>query len=177
MAYSSLKATIYGSIFQAILNFGDRLGLAASIPQFANASFELGTGLGKANLLGYQEGTATATPASIDLKATTDPKGAAIDFARVRYVLILNYATTDGHVLKVDGTVTNAWLSPFDSVSTAKLVIPAGVASGSSTVPGVFLLGGPNLTGLVTGASNKVISLDPGANTIDWRVALLGVDA
>jgi hypothetical protein len=175
--YSDLQATVIGSILRATLDFGDRLGFKATLPEIADAKFLLGTGLGKVNLLGYQEGTAAASPATIDLRATTDPKGTTINFARVRYVQVLNFATNDVHELLLDGTVTNAWTRPFNGIATAKLVIPPGVASGGGVIPGKFLLGGPNLTGLVTAVGSKVISLDPGANTIPWRIELLGVDA
>jgi hypothetical protein len=83
----------------------------------------------------------------------------------------------DARVLKIDGTGTNGWVQPFDGITTATLVLPAGVTTGGVLYPGVFLLGGPNLTGLVTGSSNKVLRLDPGANTVPWQVNLLGVDA
>lgn len=175
--YSKLNASILGTVFNAVLEFGGTLGIKVATPAFNSPSFTYGTGLGHVNLLGFLEGTATAAPSDIDLKATTDPKGQAINFARVRFIEVLNLADVDARVLRIDGTVTNGWVQPFDGITTAKLVIPAGVTTGGVLYPGVFLLGGPNLTGLVTGSSNKVLRLDPGANTVPWQVNLLGVDA
>jgi hypothetical protein len=175
--YSKLNATVLGTALQADLEFGDTLGRKISLPAFNKMEFSYGTGLGKVNLLGFQEGTAFAAPADVDIKATTDPNGAAINFARVRAVLIQNRSDVDGRILKWDGTVTNGWLAPFDSIATAKLVILAGATVNGVLIPGIVLLAGPNLTGYVTGSGSKVLRLDPGANTVPWRVELLGVDA
>jgi hypothetical protein len=148
-----------------------------SIPDIPQVAFGFGTGLGNINLLAYKVGTATAAAAAIDLSTITDPEGNAINFARVRAVEILNFATADGSILLLDGTVANAWKAPFNAIATAKLVIPPGRTVGTNPVPGGVLLWGANLTGYVTSGTSKVISLDPGAATIPWRVALLGVNA
>lgn len=148
-----------------------------SIPDIPVVNYAYGTGLGNINLLGYKTGTATAAASTVDLSTITDPEGNAINFARVRAVEILNFATADASILLLDGTVTNAWKAPFNSIATAKLVILPGRLVGGTTQPGGVLLWGANLTGYVTSGTSKLIVLDPGAATIPWKVGLLGVNA
>ncbi len=147
-----------------------------SIPDIPVVNFAFGTGLGNINLLGYKTGTATAAASTVDLSTITDPEGNAINFTRVRAVEILNFATGDANNLLLDGTVANAWKAPFNAIITAKLVVLPGRLQNGVAVPGGALLWGANLTGYVTSGTSKVISLDPGAATIPWRVALFGVN-
>jgi hypothetical protein len=147
------------------------------LPDIPAVTFDYGTGLGNINLLGYRTGTAAAAPSTLDLAAITDPEGNPINFARVRAIEFLNFATADASILLLDGTVANAWKAPFNAIATAKLVILPGRLVGTSPVPGGALLWGANLTGYVTSGTSKVISLDPGAATIPWRVGLFGVNA
>lgn len=162
------------------MQYDPGLALGTGGFQFPNINaytYDIGTTVGKFNVVAVAAGTAASAPSAFDLTTILDPFGAAAVFAKVNYILICNDATADGSKLLLDGTVTNAWTSWCNSIATSKLVIPSGfVDPGNSTsnIPGMALLFGGNTTGLGVGGSNKIISLDPGANTIPWRVFLLG---
>lgn len=136
--------------------------------------YTLGTAAGQLNLVAISSGSAAASPVSIDLTSLTDPSGAAVNFAKIRAALILNDSTTDGSFLLLDNTVTNGWGSPFNNITTAKLKIPAGATVNGTNYPGFFMICGPNTTGLTVDSTHKIVSLDPGANTIPYRILWLG---
>lgn len=143
-------------------------------PNIAPIPYTLGTSAGQLNLISYASGSAAASPATLDLTALTDPYGGAVNLAKVNYVLILNDSTADANFLLLDGTVSNAWKAPFNAITTAKLVIPPGLTISGTNYPGMAMLTGLNTSGLAVSGTSKVISLDPGANTIPYRILFLG---
>lgn len=180
MAYDKMTGSIGPQLIQgSVTPVSPYSGVSASLPNMAApVTFQNGTGLGNINLIGLASGTAAAAPASVDLTTMTDVVGAAINFARVRAVMILNKASNDAYKLLWDGTVTNAWKDPFNGLAVAKLSIPPGaIQAGTAVAPGGVLIWGSNLTGLVVAPTSKLIVLDPGANTIPYAVHLLGVNA
>jgi hypothetical protein len=175
MSYQTISLSISANPITGFVALGDDLGSQPRLPAIPQVSFQPGDAALKLSIVGYKKFTATAAPTSIDLTAVPDVNGSSSNLARVKYVLITNEGTVDGQVLLLDGTVSNAWKAPFATIATCKLVIPSGYVDASGVVyPGMVLLGGPNTTGLVVSGTSKIISLDPGANTISGRVILLG---
>ncbi len=114
--------------------------------------------------------TLSATPTVLDLTNLTDPYGVPISFARVRSVYIKNRSTTDGQnvLFGFSGTTTNAW--------TALVSNPGQntIHASTATNDGVFYHVASTSTGMVVSSSNKLLNLDPGANTIVVDVIILG---
>ena len=117
--------------------------------------------------------TLTATPTVLDLSDLTDVFGEAVAFARVRAILILNRDINDGHNLTVGSTstVSNSW--------TALISNPGTLTIGASTAvnSGVFFAASPSTTGWAVTSTNKLLNLDPGANTLVVTVEITGASA
>lgn len=112
-----------------------------------------------------------ATTTTIDLTSLTDLNGNAMNFARVRLFLAYNQDTTTSHVVTIYKAASNGW--SYLPASTGPLT---AVANG-----GVVLLLDPNsnsgTNGMVTSGSSKSITFDPGANTVNLSVLIVGGSA
>ena len=127
-------------------------------------TYAAGTAAGQINKVASVGGSAAAAPASIDM-TTASCVDNTTGFAHVREVIVFNDSTTNN--LTWDFTVANGWVAPFSAGgATAKLTIPPG-SNQRFPIPN-----GTN--GWVVDATHKVISLDPGANTVAYRVVLAG---
>lgn len=129
-----------------------------------------GTAANQSDLHYYAVLTLAATPTVLDLTALTDPFGASVNFARVKEVLIVNNSTTDGHNLLVGyaTTTTHAFTSIVSN--------PGQITVGPSTLAnnGFLLWVAPNTTGAAVSSTNKLLQLDPGANTFSITVEITG---
>lgn len=114
--------------------------------------------------------TLSATPTVIDLTSFPDIFGNTTSMARVRRVYILNKSTTDGQVVLLGyaTTTTNAWTGLV--TNPGQLTVSPSSAANS----GWFEYVAPNTTGLVVTSSNKLLQLDPVANTIICDVEIIG---
>jgi hypothetical protein len=127
--------------------------------------FGNGTGANNINEVWTKSATAAAAPVTYTLSALVDDLGRTIPIAKVRGIVVANLSGTDGQTLTIGGAATNPWTAPFGS-ATDKLKIPAG---------GPFALGAPLATGLgVTAGASDQLKLDPGANTIPFKIFFLG---
>lgn len=150
--------------------------LPASITQAL--SYSSGTGAGQVNLCYAKRLTLSATPTTLDLTSLSDLSGTTISFSRVREVIIMSNASTGGHVCSVGSAGASAF-SMFQTASAITLVHPA-VTSSVATQTMLRWSDPSNVgasSGAVTGASNKQIKLDPGANSFTVDVVILGCDA
>ena len=148
-----------------------------AVPNIQGDKLTNGTAAGKTNIVSKLYLVSATGNTDYDLTALVDGLGNALNFANVRYVSVFNFATTAAYNLTIDGTVTNAWGTPFSAVATAKLIVPPGWLSGTQIIPGRFLLGGGSAAGMAVGASNKVIRIGAGANTILHGLIVSGVSA
>jgi len=149
-----------------------RLPVAANLlPKFALAYGA--SGAGNVNLVYYRKLALAGSAQTIDLTSLTDPFGDAVNFARLRYVAILNWATNDAHVCTIGGG-TNAWAAAWGST----MVVPPGATIAGTTVPGVVELVAMNTTGFASiDGTHKNIKADPGANTFGLDILLAGSSA
>lgn len=117
--------------------------------------------------------TLAATPTVLDLSALTDVFGEALAFARVRSILVVNRDVNDGHNLSVgsSSTVTNSWTALISNPGTVTI----GASTGGNT--GVFFAASPNTTGWAVTSTNRLLNLDPGANTIVCSIEITGTSA
>ncbi|HXS24479.1 MAG TPA: hypothetical protein VN719_09630 [Gemmatimonadales bacterium] len=127
----------------------------------ANYSYTPGTGANQMNK-GYQaSGNAAAAPVSIDLTTVVCVDGST-GLAHVRELLIFNDDPT--HTLNWDMTIVNSLLGPF-TVATKWTIPPlshARIANPASAA------------GWTVDSTHKIVDLDPGANTIAYRLVAGG---
>lgn len=100
----------------------------------------------------------------------TDPYGAAISFTTIRKIYIKHKSTTNTHTLKLgySGTTSNAWTSLVTNPGQITL------QPSTSTNDGGTVLVAPNTTGWAVATGNKLLQLDPGANTFDSDIVIVG---
>lgn len=154
-------------------------GKTYSLPQLPQLNFSKGTGNGQFNLLTpLVLGSLASTTLLVDLTTGADEWATAINMARAKVLLVLNFETTASHILKVGGATTNPWLAPFADVTDKLVVQPGYLASdGTTIVPGFILLSAPAAAGMATSGTSKVLQLDSGSNTVAYGYAILGADA
>lgn len=132
-----------------------------------------GTAADQADLKYTSSFTLAATPTILNLKSLLDIFGGAIVLVKVRSITIVNKATTDAFVLLMGyaTTTSNAWTS---------LVTNPGqitIAPSTATNNGMFAMTAPNTTGWAVGTSNRLLNLDPGANSIPIDIEIVGTSA
>jgi len=127
-------------------------------------SYTAGTGAAQINKVAGLGGSAAASPASIDLTAVVCADGTT-GLSHVRELIVYNDSTTN--VLTWDFTVSNALTAMFSAGGTSAKVSVNPGAHQRFNVP----LG---TNGYVVDSTHKIISLDPGANTIAYRIVLAG---
>lgn len=152
--------------------------LPASITSLVN--YTNGTGAGQINLCYAKALTLNATPTTLDLTSITALDGSTVNFARVRELFVLNLNSTGGQIVTVgsSGGVGSAF-SAFQGASGTTFIHPAITSSVASAT--MLRWSDPSnvgaSSGAVTGASNKNVKLDPGANSVTVQVVILGCDA
>jgi hypothetical protein len=151
---------------RATENIANGLGSGQLAPTLAvSLAFGNGTGANNVNEVWTKSATAAAAPVTYTLSALVDDLGRTIPIAKVRGIVAANLSGTDGQTLTIGGAATNPWAAPFGS-ATDKLKIPAG---------GAFAMGAPLATGLgVTAGASDQLKVDPGANTIPFKLMFLG---
>ena len=126
-------------------------------------SSNVGAGPVLANKIYMSSGSAAASPVDIDLATVTNVDGTT-GFASVRRIEIYNDATTAAFTLTTGGG-TNPF-KPYLSGTSPTFAID----------PGMPFIAGRILStaGYTVDASNKVVRLDPGANTVPYRIVVIG---
>lgn len=126
-----------------------------------STSYTTGTGANQAQRVAQVSGTATAAPADTNLATVVCVDG-SVGFSHVREVIVFNdHASSD---LLLDGSVANGWVA-YQS-GTAKITVPASSSIRLSKPKGT--------NGWTVDNTHKVVSLDPTAATIPYRVYVLG---
>lgn len=82
----------------------------APIPALPTIAFALGTGAGQIDLFYPKTFTVTTTDTR-DLTALTDSFGNTVNFARLKFILVMNNDLTNSVV--IDPTVTNGWTGAY----------------------------------------------------------------
>jgi hypothetical protein len=142
------------------------LGSGQLAPTLAvSLAFGNGTGSGNIQWTFSKSATAAAAPVTYTLSALVDDQGRTIVLAKVRAFVIAHMGSVDGQPLLVGGAATNPWAAPFGS-ATDRQSVRAG---------GVYAFGGPLATAypVVAGSSDQ-LKVDPGANTIPFKLMFLG---
>jgi hypothetical protein len=147
-------------------------GNVSPLSQSQSFSFNPGNGTAadQVNELSVQTVSFAASPVTIDLTTLVDPLGATWSAARIDSIIINQRSVTDGQVLLMGytTTTTNAWTSLISNPGQMTLQ-PATAAN-----KGMLLVTAPNTTGYVVSATNKLLHLDPGANTFLADIIITG---
>jgi hypothetical protein len=131
----------------------------------ASLTFGTGTGANNVQYCWTKSATATAATVTYTLSALADDLGRSVPFTKVRCLVITHLGAVDAQPLTVGGAALHPWLAPFGDV-TDKVVIRSG---------GCLVLAGPLTTGYaVTSGVSDQLMLDPGANTIPFKIMIMG---
>lgn len=148
-------------------------GSAQSVSVQQSAQFQVttsGTAADQADLKFTATLLLAASPTVLDLTSLTDIYGGSVNFKRVRSITIVNKAATDGFTVKFgySTTTSNAW--------TGIVTNPGQITINPSTAAnnGIFVMTSPTATGWAVTSTNKLLNLDPGANTVAVDIEIVG---
>ncbi len=126
-----------------------------------------GTAINQADVIWHDRRTATAAADDIDLDTSlTDVYGTAADFVKVRGIFIHNRSTVSGEYLSVGGD-GNALVNWVGNLSDIVKIGPNGV----------LLLWSPIDGYAVTAGTGDILQIDPGADTIEYDIVIIGTSA
>lgn len=135
------------------------------------SAFSTGEAAGQANQLWHDARTLAASSNDdldlTDLAQAVHGQAVSLGFASIKAILIQNLSTTSGEKLVLDSSVTNGVLTPFNGNGTSKLEIPA-----DSPLLLVNRLDGWSVT---AGTGDLLRIHNPGAESIDYKIVILGV--
>ena len=126
-----------------------------------------GTGTDQADLLWYDSRTANAAVDDLDLAGSlTDAFGNTLTFVEVRGLYIRN--KDSANPLAIGAAAANPVASIFSDTSD-EIIVRAG---------GVLFLWSPLNGGYTIGAgASDILRIDPGANSIDYDIVIIGTSA
>lgn len=128
-----------------------------------SVAYTAGTAANQINKGAQAGGSAAASAATIDLSTVTCVDGTT-GLSHVREYVIYNDSTTAA--LTLDLTVSNSLKEWVSAGTGTKLTIEPGA---------VFRVSKPKGTnGYVVDSTHKIVTLDPGANTVAYRAIFLG---
>jgi hypothetical protein len=182
--YNTIRASIAAKVLSALLDPGATAGQANiplstfNSPNFPGLDMTVGTAIGQFNILGVKGGSAVGAVVDVDLTAIPDPFGTVVNAANIRFLLLLNDDTVAGHILNIGAAATNPWTALFGAGATFKFTVPPGAVLPNTNpvvnFPGMLLVGSPQTGQLPVTGTSKILRLDPLANTVPYRIFLIG---
>ena len=132
-------------------------------------AFTSGTGSGQIDELAQKTLTLAAAANELDIAGdlTSEADATAVSKSKVKALIIENLSVTLSDNLTVGGAAENAW-EGWTTEAGSTIVVPGG---------GALCLVAPGAGYTVTAETGDILKLDPGAETFDVRVTLLGVRA
>lgn len=127
-----------------------------------------GTGSAQADVIWRDQRTLAATSEDLDLAGVlTNVWGATVTFVKVKTILIKNTNTSTTKLLAVGGAAATQFSNWVASVTDIVNIGPDGV----------FLLHSP-IDGYAVGAgATDKLKIDAGANTITYKIVIIGTSA
>lgn len=172
MATTVTGSTRITSAAALVQSTGPLANQPVPIDNTINASFAAGTAADLVDLAYAATLSFTAsTPQDLDLTSLTNIFGAAVNFARVRSILIKPLGTTNGALLTLSPHATNGWTNFLGASSALKLHMA------TSTNEAGCCLVAPNTTGWAVSGTNKVLTLTPSAHAFDVDIEIKGCSA
>jgi hypothetical protein len=164
-----MSSTVSGSIGLAV-NLSAKVAAVTNLltaypipvqPAAAGVSYSAGTAANQANKIYAFSGTATAATVDLDLTAAVCVDG-SVGFSHVRELIIYNDSLTQ---TLTAGVGTNPFTPFFTGTTPAEVIEPGSVFRKAKPL-------GTN--GWVVDSTHKVVRVDPGANTIAYRMIVVG---
>lgn len=167
---TTLAATLKVDCMAALTDVGtlstlvDRVQTGVGGFDEISKSLSTGTGSGQGNRIYYNEATITAgSNSDIDVTALTDRKGVALNFAKIRWVIIVIDTPTASYKLIFKG-----------STATNPIALWKGSASADEDIHDV-LVRTNNVDGWSVSGTTKVIRLNnPSAGSVTYRILIVG---
>jgi hypothetical protein len=145
-------------------------GQTLNIPETLSANFGNGSGTDQINYVACTTVSLAGSTTTVDLTSMTDIQGSAVNFAKVRFLIIKNNATTDGYTLLVGGNGSNPWAGFL--TTTSKLTVFPGTTTNPNG--GFVILSMPSATPAAVSGTSKLLLLDPGSNTFTVDIIACG---
>lgn len=141
-------------------------------------TYTSGTGSLQCDLIYAKQLSLAAAATTLDLTSLADLIGSSYSFARVRELIVQHLGSVGSQVVLVGSASASAFSAFMGASQQASLY--AGGASSLSSYNAIrfsdpYTVG--STSGAVTGASSKLLKLDPGAATISVNVIILGCSA
>lgn len=181
MATVGGQLNLFVQAFQSLTSLPVTQNLTQAIqPQLSWAS---GTAASSYDLLHVKTYALAGATQTIDLTSLVDLSGATVNMARVRAILAVNLATTSGYNAILDTTGSNGFKG-FGGASGSKRTVYASLGNTSTGSTAVWNYDlcldaysvGAGI-GAVTSGTSKNVVLDPGANTFNVWMFILGCSA
>ena len=129
-----------------------------------NSSYSYGTGNNQINKIWQQERTVTAAAENLDLAGVlVDDFGNTLTFTLVNFIIIANLSETALEVLTITGSFCNAIFAAGGTY--VDTIGPSGHWAKDNPIDGYA----------VTATTADIITVNPGAATITYRVAIGGL--
>lgn len=126
-----------------------------------------GTGANQSDLIFHDTRTATAAPDDLDLAGgLTDPLGNTLTFAEITGIFIHNKSETATEVLSI-GADANGLVNWVGAVNDIVKIGPEGI----------LFVWNPRDGYAVTADTGDILQVDPGADTIEYDVVIIGRSA
>ena len=146
-------------------------GTSIPIPLTIGVKFANGTAADQIDLVYANRLTfVSATLQTLDLTALTDVLGAAVNFARVKFLAVKIYTQTDAASLTLGAAAANPWAAIWGATGT-HVVFPSSAGNPDA---GWFIADAPNTTGMVVSGASKVLKLLPSAHAFTCDVVIAG---
>ena len=129
-------------------------------------SFANGVIIDTADMVWHDRRSAAAANDPIDFSAAlTGPLGTVLTFAKIKSIAIHNRSVTIGDFLTIGGGANE---------------FPLFVAAGDQYAIGpnnIFFIWDPSLAARAVGAGTDTLNVNPGANTIEYDIVVIGTTA
>jgi hypothetical protein len=150
---------------------GALAGATFAPPINLTSNLQNGTATDNINLLSLKQFTFVAsTPQTQDLTALTDPFGATITLARIRFIIFQMLGQTDGSSLTIGAAGSNPWSSILGSTGTY-LLLPASATNPNG---GFWIASAPNVTAYPVASGNKNVLMTPSAHAFSVNLYVFG---
>lgn len=133
--------------------------------------YQNGTGAGAINLIfAKQIALVASTPQTLDLTTLTDLSGAAVNFARIRELVVQVVTATSGFNVILGNAAATAFAAFWGATGTDTVFAGSIRYFTDPTSVGVGI-------GAVTSGTSKSLKLDPGSNNVTINLLIAGCTA
>lgn len=167
---TTLQTSLTVSVLSQMVSTGGMTSTADTLAEQYAAQFTNGTGDGMADRHVHFAGSAAASPVTLDLYGSvTDKVGNTVNAVEVCGIMVLNFGTAKEDILTLGAGSNPAYSGLFKATGDG-IIIPAGGPTGGVPFLWRAHYDGGGLT--VTTSTADILTLDPGARTITYKVII-----